>query len=412
MQEMPNTEIFTRHGLLSLRLLTNVVVLSATAVGCLVMDALRCCQAQESGVASAWKTGREFQQQLRSQVGVNWGGSNTLRHATSNLARYQGVAIFLDRRVDPDQEIDFAAQNTELWTLLQQLVEHLQLVERPQTAGRMKLGLCRIGPTVYIGPPRTAHVLATAAALRQAEVQQLAGLTASRLQRARPRSWPALTMPRDLIRQLGEAYGVQIQGIEQIPHDLWPAVDLPPLSFAQQMTLVLAGFDLTFSFEAGGSQVRLVPLPETIRLQREYRPRTSSTRIVEEIHRRFPEARATVGSDSVRVEATVEEHELIGQLISGRPAPGPKPKPTPESDKRYKLTVENKPIGGVATALAKSLGREIRFDPGVVDRLNDLVSFQVEDATLDQLLRAFLDPAGLSYQIDEQTLLILPGRSD
>ena len=50
--------------------------------------------------------------------------------------------------------------------------------------------------------------------------------------------------------------------------------------------------------------------------------------------------------------------------------------------------------------------------PGITNRLNDLVSFQVQDATLDELLRAFLGPAGLSYQIDEQTLLILPGRSD
>ena len=50
-----------------------------------------------------------------------------------------------------------------------------------------------------------------------------------------------------------------MEGLEQIPHDLWPEVDLPPLKFAQAMSLSLAGFGLTYDYVQDGTAIRLTP---------------------------------------------------------------------------------------------------------------------------------------------------------
>jgi hypothetical protein len=310
--------------------------------------------------------------------------------------------VFLDRRVDPNKKIEFSVAQSEmtLWSLLQRFADSLQL------------GVCRVGPTVYLGPATSARVLATVAALRSEEVATLPVAAQRRLQGATSLDWPELATPRDLIQQVGESYGVQVEGFERIPHDLWPAVDLPRMTFAQQMTLLLVGFNLTFAFQNSGQQIQLIPLPDRAVVRRDYALRSNVSKTVNEMQRQLPNVRFAVRSGRLLAEATVEEHEVIRRLLAGRPAAKTANKPPTEGEKRYKLTIREQPVGGVATALAKNLNREIRFDPRTNDKLHDLVSFEVENVTLDELLRALLDPVGLSYEIDEQTLSIVPGQPE
>ena len=44
---------------------------------------------------------------------------------------------------------------------------------------------------------------------------------------------------------------------ERIPHDLWPAGNLPELSLAEQLTVLLIGFDLTFELRPEDRRLRL-----------------------------------------------------------------------------------------------------------------------------------------------------------
>jgi hypothetical protein len=65
-------------------------------------------------------------------------------------------------------------------------------------------------------------------------------------------------------------------------------------------------------------------------------------------------------------------------------------------------------LGAVVAAVAKEAGLELRFDPRANDLRDKLVWLDVKDMTLDQLLQTLLKPAGLTYQIDQQTLEIRP----
>src|SRR5437868_8034533 len=111
----------------------------------------------------AWKTGAVFNRQLREIVpspGVTLRGS-ALRDGLDRLSRAYGVAAFLDRRIDPDQHIDFTARDIPLESLWLQIAA----AAHAETAV--------IGSVVYIGPHDTAALLPTTAAMRRQDITRL-----------------------------------------------------------------------------------------------------------------------------------------------------------------------------------------------------------------------------------------------
>jgi len=344
----------------------------------------------------SWLTGREREEALNAVLNVRW-ASNPLRRALGNLSRTQKVAIFLDRRVDPDQKVTFSAQAMTTQQVLDALAE------------RLGQGISHIGPVVYIGPRETAAVLATVTELRHEETQSLPAAARGRFPRAVPVKWPELTTPRELIEGLAAAIGMKVDGVEQVPHDLWPEVDLPPLTFAQRMSLVLAGFHLTFGYAADGSTIRLEPMPESPRLTRSYRL-GSGRGSVSGLARRFPNARIEMESGRVTVIGTAEEQEAIKRLLEGKPE-----RPTPADRPAVGPTVYNgrihATVEAVVARLAKNHELQVEFDPRTTEKLDQVVSHEAKNESLEDLLDAVFSRAGLSYELTGRSLRVLPGDS-
>jgi hypothetical protein len=308
---------------------------------------------------SAWLTGQRIEQQLSSRVQALHWGANPLRSALDSLARSQRIAIFLDRRVDPGQPVDFSVQNEPLRAVIQRLAQSLGL------------GAGRVGPVVYLGPWETASVLEAVVELRRSEVRRWPPAVSKRLLTTQPVAWPELAEPRELISHLVQQAGLEIEGLHQVPHDLWPAADLPPLDFVEQLSLLLAGFGLTFEPLDAGPAVRLVRLPDA---------KTGHPSVTESpIHRKQP---------AKPVKPSKQQHPADSQI-------------------RYTLEIKNQPVGAVAKALAERVGLQIEFDPQIRESLDKRVSFHVEEASLEVLLEALFEPAGLSHRIVGDTLTVL-----
>jgi hypothetical protein len=323
------------------------------ALACLSAQAMLALAAEEAD----WFIGQRFDHQLETPIqSLQW-GSNPLRKALESLARSQRVAIFLDRRVDPGQPIDFSVRNETLREVIQRLARSLQL------------GVSRVGPVVYLGPPETASVLGDIVELRRNEIRRWPTATSKRLLTVRPVAWPELAEPRELILQLARQAQLEIDGLEHVPHDLWPAADLPPLDFAEHLSLLLAGFGLTFEVNQAAPRIHLTAMPTT-----------------------GSGAAASVGGHG--------ERRNRDQAVAG-------PKAPPAAQVRYTLEVKHQPVGAIAKALAERLELQIDYAPQIRDKLQELVSFRVQEATLDDLLQALFQPAGLTYRIDGERLIVL-----
>jgi hypothetical protein len=328
---------------------------------------------------AAWLTGRALRQHLAEPIDLFWSGV-PLRSALGSVSRTHRVAVFLDPRVDPGQKMELALRDLSLLQALQ------------SAADQQNLGVTWLESVAYLGPPDVAAKLRTLAALRTEDLQTFPPPVKMKFLARAPLAWDDFAEPRELLQRLARESGLSVDGWQQIPYDLWAAADLPPLTLVGRLTLLLAPWDRTFEITSGGSRLKLVPIPEDPVLEGSY-PGGSRP---EEEARRFaalaPGARIRIAGKQIVVRGRVEDHERItgtgetedrGSSASGLVA---------LADKRFTLTVKEKPIGPLLQQLAAQIGLQLQIDSEALRRagvsLDKRVSFRVKEATIDQLLQA------------------------
>ena len=283
-----------------------------------------------------------------------------LGDAVARLKPLFAETIFVDRRVDPNLRVnlDIAASSAE------QVVAAL--------AAEKGLGACRLGKLIYLGPSGSAEQLKSLAALRMKDVSRLPADLRTGLAGKRALRWPRLGEPRQIVNSAVQTAGWRVGNSEQIPHDLWAAGEMPELSLAEQLTVLLIGFDRTFAIVPNERTIEIIPLAA-------------------------PAAPATPAATQNRSPEKTN---------AARPARGKK--------QVYTLRVQEKPVGAVLRELAQRLEWTVQIDEEAIraagKSLDTRVSFSVENADRDKLLDALLTPAGLEYKIDGEQIRVRPQR--
>lgn len=353
--------------------------------------------AEETG---GWATGAAIGQQLAAPVSVSWSNLPLVR-ALKSLGTAQRMAVVLDRRVDPERPITLAIDQEPLGEALDKIARHL------------KLGYCQFGPIAYFGPPAMARRLRTLAALRLEELRQLPSPATRKLLMMRSWHWDDLTEPRQLVDDLAAEAGVEIGGADKIPHDLWPAADLPPLSWIDRLTLVAAQFELSFELDKTGRRAQLVAAPATVVLTRSYRAGADAAAVARRWAKALPDARVVVDKNRIRIEGRLEDHEAAQQRLRGKPME----QTTVTAGKEvYQLSVENAALDQVVGQVAERLNLEFDWDRAAIDAAgiatDQLVTVKVQDASLDELVRAVLAGTGLAFRRDDRKISLYPARRE
>lgn len=346
----------------------------------------------------AWLTGAPLKKQLQQPLSVVWSGQ-TMRRAMANLGRDNRTAIFLDRRIDPDRKLKVSIRKRPVIYVVSQVA-----------AGRGG-GACVLDSVVYVGPAKVAAQLRTLAALRKRDVEKLSAGAQRRLLARAAWQWDDLATPRELLAALEKSTGLRIAGQEQVPHDLWAAASLPPLRMIDRLTLIAAAFDLTFAIEQNGSVLRLVPIPDKVVLVRNYPLGRRKKKLVESWAEQLPSSRIIVKDKTIYLEGPLESHEQLAAMLQGRTRPRPKPA---VGKVVLSLTVDDQPVGRLIRALCKRQNLEVQFDTARIKQaglsLDTTVSFAVKRVSLDQLLKAALEPAGLAHQRTGNVIRVGPAK--
>jgi hypothetical protein len=342
--------------------------------------------------APRWLTGQDLARHRQQPVSATWSGT-ALRDALADLAKTQRIAVLLDRRIDPGQAIDLTVDRLPFDTAVERVAE------------KVAAGATWLGPLAYLGPPEAAARLRTLAALRASEARALAKEQRSALQRDARLSWEELAEPRRLVADLAAEAGIEIEPLDRIGHDLWPATDLPALSWTDRLTLIGNEFDLTFEIVDAG-HVRLAPIAGPVVIERTYPGGKQPDELAAKWRRVAPDAQIEVAAGKLVVRGRVEDHELLG------PTKKPKPAPTVPRGEVYTLRVQEQPLSAVLDTLRKRVSREFIIDEAAIKKANlsldARVSFSVEQATLDELLAAALKPAKLTFVREGSAYKIVP----
>jgi hypothetical protein len=365
-------------------------ILAGTLVGLLLGP-------NSPAAGQAWRAAppaeAHFDQQLQRPVQVR-GTAAPLRPTLQRIAQAQGIAVFLDRRLDPQRLVELRGPAVPLGELL-------QTIARTQGA-RVSF----LGPVAYIGPDPTTGKLATLLEVNREHVRQMSAVERQKWLIPTPTAWPFLTQPRQLVNAWSQQRGVLLGGTEQIPHDLWAAQQLPPLDLLHQLTIVLAGFDLCVIFEPGG-QARVAPIPDRVVITRAYPWSARQASRAAEASSPLAEVQAERRDGQLIVTGTVEDHRRVSQWLQG--AASRRSVPDAPTQQRYTLTVQNQPRGRLLAALAEQLKLELKWEDGDESVRSQVVSFQVQNVSLGELLDAALGDSGLNYRMDNRTLAIFRG---
>ncbi len=363
-------------------------------------------------------SGALLQKKLEIFFSSSW-ENEELRRILDRLADEYKTAVLLDRSVDPNQKLDLNIGYQPLWSGF------------GAVAQSASAGLCLAGNTIYVGPPERAGKLRTLIYLRSgkplAADAKLSAGQALALSRVETVHWNDLDEPRQIAVELANRAGVKIVNPQAIPHDLWASATIPQASFAEAMSLVLIQFDLTFAWNEQATEIRLIPVPKTVGIEKPYTPAGGPSKraslaarerflegVAKSYEQQFPgiTCRLDVEHHQIWIKATLEQHEALKNLGQAKPKGNPPAAKVPPVRRReFTLHIEQVKAGDLLKKLEES-GIIIKYDSQQLAAkgidLDQRINMDVEKAKADEFFRKICDPLGLKFAIDNVTVTLSP----
>ncbi|MCS7237712.1 MAG: hypothetical protein NZ899_05510 [Thermoguttaceae bacterium] len=350
--------------------------------------------------ATAFLAGPQLERRLQDRVTVGF-TEQTFRRVLRSLSQGYQIAVFLDRRVDPDRVITLVERDISVREVLTRLAE---------------LGegeVVWVGPVAYVAPREKGWQALAGAELCQQLTENFPPPQRQAWQQVSPLAWPDFSTPRDLIVSLVRQIGWDVTSPELIPHDLWAAQELPPLALAEKLGLLLAPFDLRPVPDSSRRKVELVPIDSAVRWRRMYRWPLPQIAGPEALTQLVPKAQWEVRGNWLVVLADWSEHRRLMEL-GDTPRRRPEPPKRPGSERLYTIRQARGRFESVMRQLATALGLEIRFDYEGLTRAgiapDTPVAFSVENATTEELLRAATKAAGCDFRLEGNVLFVFPAK--
>jgi hypothetical protein len=352
-----------------------------------------------------YRTGRRFTSTLEQPISGSWKGL-PLRSILRRLSRDRGISILLDRRVDPDQELQIETGDRPLRSAVDEI------------ARTTRLGVTQVGNCLVVAPPTAIFRLRTLVALREEELARRSE-SSNGLARVRTlkitTSWDDLERPAEIVDSIGRHFGLSIVGLELIPHDLWAGAAIPDATVSEALSLVLNQFDLTFEWLPRELAVRLVRVPTHVAIERTYalrgKPAAPTLRI---LHSRIEGLDAESRGNKLVVRGTLEQHEVVATVVHGSTS-APRTK-----SKQPQLPVEKQAFmlqaGGVSLrelfGELKKQGLPIEYDAAELKKagidLGRKVAIDLPQLPAAEFLTRLLGPYGMTFRFERGAVVVSP----
>lgn len=287
-----------------------------------------------------------------------------LRAAADRLSEIGGIAIVVDRRIDPDTLVSLRSEGDTLAAVLIRVATAAG-AEAVAYAGHVRLV-----------PAGRGAALAAAERQRADDLRRLPSRFRSAALARRETSWPEGAVPREIVAADAARAGIVIAGLDDLPHDHFPAGLVPQLPLADRIDLILAHFDRRIEWKprvARGSDEVAYPLVTIAAAD----PDAGGGRLL-------PEPSASPAS---------------GQAGAGAGAGAP----------TYTLTVAA-PLEELLAALARRFALTLDLDRAGLARVGvapgEIVRLELRDASRDQVLDAIAKPRRLAWRIEGDTLSV------
>ena len=287
-------------------------------------------------------------------------------------SRIAGLPVIIDRRLDPAFPITLDCRGEPLHDVLDRVAA--------MVGGQVEV----LASSVRIGPLSVAGLASAAEQARDAELASLPPALRRTAHQRAAWTWPTAARPRDLLATTAREAGLELDGLDAIPHDHLPAATLPMLSLAERLDLVLAHYDRRIAWTTRGAEV--VPLDAGM-AARGHAPRPAA-------------ASQLQPQPNPKAQATSQPQR--------KPTPRPLANPTTTRE-TFSLRLAA-PLDQALAAVAARLSLDLTIDaPSLAARgiaPGEIARVDVREVSRAELLDAIVAPFGLAWSINAGTLRV------
>ncbi|MEM7478591.1 MAG: hypothetical protein AAF483_26710 [Planctomycetota bacterium] len=322
---------------------------------------------------------RKAIQELNGPARVLW-ENKPLREGLQELSSSHRLALWIDRRIDPNTPLTLqAGRSATLTSVLKQIED--------QTNSEMGL----LEGVLYIGPEGILPRLQRAQILLH---DQVSSANNGRVDQSLF-SWEELSTPSGLLQAVAEKFDTPVQG--ELPHDLLHAGNAGSCSMTTQLILICSGFDVIPKFSSASSSFTLVPLQIGTSWSCTYQ-REQLGPIVERSSALSKLARTHRGKVR-RNGQLLEVHgpSALHQALLSKPVQQVAADASSLSQKTVKsLEVRGKSAEDVLKNLALSTGINLKWEASVsAEQRATTVGFKIENVSIDDILELIGEKTGL-----------------
>lgn len=328
-----------------------------------------------------WATDKAFGEARHRPFSISWQAA-PLRDRLNELARQQGISIFLDRRVDPRTPISLDASNVTMEQLLLQLCD------------QQELGFCRIGDSFYLGTKPTAHRLLI--------ISENPSKTSTVLLKKAAFNWPDLTTPEQALNGLIAEADLKLENADLLPHDLMASGNTPPMTLGRRLRLLLIQFDLDYELKRNSKTLslrRAEDLPETGSVR--FSDVDLSLAQYQAIKAKATDSRMRRRKSSITITGPIEELVMVRDFIvkSFSPPVGA------AGDQQFTLKVTSRRLD-VLAAVGKQLQMPLDTSSADPETMAEVVSLSVANVSLQELLDQIVAGSGATCIVADGKIVV------
>ena len=362
-------------------------------------------------------TGQMFQTQLTAPIAGTTYNEAVSGTSLARFAQVNSLGFYLDRRCPSDKMFSLNANNICVREFFDQAAEQLGW------------GVSYPSGLIYVGPKEYTAILRTLFVLRTEDARKLPSDAAKIWARHQNLQWEEGTNPKTLLESMADEAGVQIYGLDKIPHDIWGAGWTPSLSLANRVQFIVGQFGYTFKYDSTGLKIALIPIvAEKVVTVRSLPDGGQAQQRIESWKTELPRCEFAAKNGKVYVRGLVEDLERIlpnGTVkpvyVAQSPAqPGQnyrvvskQPAPTADLDKqRLTLPKVSVPPIILAQKIAERLGLQVEVNEEQLRAAGmateKVIEFEIQDATVDQFFDALGQKAGCKMKRQGNKISITP----
>lgn len=342
-------------------------------------------------------TDRNFRRKISDPFSASWSNVG-IRSIIQRISSTQNLSIILDRRIDPSIKLKLDIQNLPLEESLQKL------------ASLVNAKYAIVGSTIYIGPTKIVSKLETLLELKKEELTHSRDVSKSQLfflSKRRTFHYQDLDQPSDILNKIVDAYQIIVKDKKLVSHDLWASGTLSSVNANEALSLILIQFDLTYHWEKQGTQIQLIPIPETVTIEKTYQIAGNSViAITNRLKKAFPDLRLITSDKAIKISVSKEQHDKIEQFLNPRAnsriTRPQKVDPVPVQRRKFTLRVKRIPLNAIMKKLEQS-GIEFDYVESQLENaginLSRQIDISVKEANAREFFDALFSDFNLNYQI-------------